>query len=62
VQVAPFWHGNDAHSSMLFAQLKPFHPDAHAHEYALTAWVHVAPLMHAPEAHSSMSTAQLVPE
>jgi hypothetical protein len=47
---------------MLFAQLKPFHPDAHAHEYALTAWVHVAPLMHAPEAHSSMSTAQLVPE
>jgi hypothetical protein len=50
------------HSSMLFAQLTPFHPNAHTHEYALTASVHVAPLMHAPEAHSSISTAQLAPE
>ena len=34
------------HSSMLFAQLTPFHPNAHTHEYALTAWVQFAPFWH----------------
>ena len=69
MQVPPFWHGLDAHSSMSTAQscCPPvlLQPAAHVHTYANAAIVesvvesvHVAPFWHAPEEHSLMSTEQ----
>ena len=55
--VAPFMHGDDAHSSTSTSQRKPLYPAAHAHVNEATRSAHVPACWHGLDAHSSSSVA-----
>ena len=68
VHVAPFRHGDDAHSSRSVSQIAPLYPATHVHVYrsamiddTLVESEHVAPFMHGDDRHSFTSTSQLKP-
>jgi hypothetical protein len=62
MQLPPFWHGFDAHSSTFTAHVPPLKPAAQAQKYASTATLefrpdseHVALCRQGCDAHSSTS-------
>ena len=56
MQLPPFSHGDDAHSSMSVAQVKPLYPAAQSHEKDPTSSMHVAPLEQGEDRQSSKSS------
>ena len=65
VHVAPFRHGDDAHSLMSVSQIAPLYPDTHVHVYRsamIDAFddesAHVAPFLHGVDRHSLTSRSQ----
>ena len=68
VHVAPFRHGDDAHSSTSVSQIAPLYPATHVHVYrsammdaTLVESEHVALFMHGVDRHSFTSASQLKP-
>ena len=65
VHVAPFRHGDDAHSLMSVSQIAPLYPATHVHVYMSVGTdantldsLHVAPFTHGADAHSLISLSQ----
>jgi hypothetical protein len=54
VQVAPFWHGLEAHSLILIWQRVPDQPLMQEQEKLFTASMQIPALEHGVEAHSLM--------
>ena len=62
VQVAPFRHGDDAHSSASASQLMPAYPKAQVHVYTNDPCCeHVAPFTHGELSHGKRSVSHLAP-
>jgi hypothetical protein len=69
LQVAPFMHGLEVHSSMSVSQLEPEKPATQEHLYAFAATdlsepdsAQVAPFLHGLAAHSFLSREQFSPK